>query len=66
MRKSVVKGLFTSALVALESIGTHALEVGRKAPIFEAVSTRGSIRLADFQGKKNVVLMFYFADFTPV
>ena len=66
MRKSVVKGLFTSALVALGSIGAHALEAGENAPLFEAMSTRGSIRLADFHGKKNVVLVFYFADFTPV
>ena len=66
MRKSVVKGLFTSALVALGSIGAHALEAGEKAPLFEAVSTKGPIRLADYLGKWNVVLVFYFADFTPV
>jgi len=66
MRKSVMKGLFTSALVALSSIGAHALEVGEKAPLFEAASTRGTIRLADYLGKQNVVLAFYYADFTPV
>ena len=66
MRKSVVKGLFSSALVALESIGTHSLETGEKAPLFEAVSTKGPIQLADYLGKWNVVLVFYFADFTPV
>ncbi|GFE58020.1 hypothetical protein AOG1_19000 [Geobacter sp. AOG1] len=66
MRKSVVKGLFTSALVALESIGAHSPEAGEKAPLFEAVSTKGPIRLADYLGKWNVVLVFYFADFTPV
>ena len=66
MRKSVVKGLFTSALVALESIGAHSLEAGENAPPFEAASTRGTLRLADYRGKWNVVLVFYFADFTPV
>lgn len=66
MRKSVVKGLFTSAMVALESIGGNPLKVGETAPLFEAVSTKGPIRLADYRGKWNVVLVFYFADFTPV
>ncbi len=66
MRKSVIKGLFTSAMVALGSIGAHALEVGEKAPLFEAASTGGTIRLSDYLGKWNVVLAFYYADFTPV
>lgn len=66
MRKTVVKGLATMAMVALGSIGAHALEVGEKAPQFEARSTQGTIRLADYLGKKDVVLAFYFADFTPV
>ncbi len=66
MRKSVVKGLFTSALVALGSIGAHALEAGEKAPLFEASSTQGTISLADYLGKKDVLLAFYLADFTPV
>jgi thioredoxin-dependent peroxiredoxin len=66
MRRSVIKGLFTMALVTLSSIAAHALEVGEKAPLFEARSTRGVIRLADYLGKKDVVLAFYIADFTPV
>jgi peroxiredoxin Q/BCP len=66
MRKSIIKGLFTSALVALSSIGAHALEVGEKAPLFEAPSSRGPVWLADYTGKQNVVLAFYIADFTPV
>lgn len=66
MRTSVFKSLATAALVAVTSIGAHALEVGQKAPSFEAQSTRGGVRLADYAGKKNVVLSFYFADFTPV
>jgi peroxiredoxin Q/BCP len=31
-----------------------------KAPDFEAESTRGTLRLADYLGKKNVLLAFYF------
>jgi peroxiredoxin Q/BCP len=42
----------------------RALEVGKPAPPFEADSSAGKITLADFQGKKNVLLAFYYADFT--
>ncbi len=65
MRKSILGTLATSAMVALGSIGTKTPAAGDPAPPFEAPSTAGQIRLADFQGKKHVVLAFYFADFTP-
>ena len=43
-----------------------AVEVGEKAPDFELASTKGgTIKLADFSGKKEVVLLFYPMDFTP-
>jgi peroxiredoxin len=43
-----------------------AVEVGEKAPDFELASTKGgTIKLADFAGKKEVVLLFYPMDFTP-
>ena len=42
------------------------LDVGDKAPLFEVDSTQGKITLADYQGKKNVVLALYFAAFTSV
>ena len=51
-------------MVTLTAIGAQALEVGEKAPIFEAQSTRGDIRLADYVGIKHIVLAFYYADFT--
>ena len=41
-----------------------AVQAGAAAPLFEADSSAGPIRLADYQGKKNVLLAFYFADFT--
>ena len=44
-----------------------ALSIGDPAPDFEEKSAGGEpIRLADFRGKKNVVLFFYPGDFTPV
>lgn len=64
MRKTIFRSLATSAMVALTAIGAQALEVGQKAPAFEAASTHGTIRLADYQGQKNLVLAFYYADFT--
>jgi len=38
--------------------------VNDRAPDFEAESTRGTLRLADYLGKKNVLLAFYFKNFT--
>lgn len=51
-------------MVAAAAIGAHALEVGQRAPSFEAQSTRGTVRLADYQGRMHLVLAFYYADFT--
>jgi len=51
------------------------LSVGEEAPDFELQATgdgagkggpRKKIRLSDYRGKKNVVLAFYPAAFTPV
>jgi peroxiredoxin len=51
------------------------LEVGDEAPDFELPATGDTagkggpakrIRLSDFRGKRNVVLAFYPAAFTPV
>jgi peroxiredoxin len=42
-----------------------AVEVGDKAPDFTMHSTIGeSVRLSDYQGKKNVMLFFFVAAFT--
>jgi peroxiredoxin len=51
------------------------ISVGEPAPDFELTATgdtagkgqnRKKIRLSDYQGKKNVMLAFYPAAFTPV
>jgi thioredoxin-dependent peroxiredoxin len=46
------------------------LKVGEPAPAFDVVGQQAGearrLRLADFRGKKNVVLYFYPRDFTPV
>ena len=51
------------------------LEIGDEAPDFELVATgdtagkgqpRTKVRLSSYRGKKNVVLAFYPAAFTPV
>ena len=42
------------------------LIVGQVAPDFDVVASDGRrLALADFKGKKNVVLYFYPSDFTP-
>lgn len=62
MKKSVAALLvFIGILVPFTAL---ALEVGQPAPDFEAESTVGTIKLSDYQGKKNVLLAFYFKDFT--
>jgi peroxiredoxin len=44
-----------------------SLKIGESAPDFELPSTIGDkVRLSDYRGKKNVVLMFYPLDFSPV
>ena len=43
-----------------------ALSVGDRAPAFTTPSSKGEISLADYAGKKHVVLALYFAIFTSV
>jgi peroxiredoxin len=45
----------------------NALNVGDKAPDFLAFSTVGeSVRLSDYQGKKNVLIFFFVRAFGGV
>jgi len=41
------------------------LNVGDKAPVFEAESTQGTVRLEEMIGKRPIVLIFYPKDETP-
>ncbi len=44
-----------------------SLEIGEKAPEFSLPSTiKQDIALSDYKGKKNVLIMFYPLNFTPV
>ena len=47
---------------------TQTLKVGDPAPDFELPGHRDNekFRLSDYRGKKNVVLVFYPLDWTPV
>ncbi len=56
---------FGRASVASE---TQTLKVGDQAPDFELPGHRDNekFRLSDYRGKKNVVLVFYPLDWTPV
>jgi len=47
---------------------TQTLKVGDQAPDFELPGHRGNetFKLSDLRGKKNVVLVFYPLDWTPV
>lgn len=63
----MLKTLIVSAaalLVAAPISSAAPPKAGDQAPLFEAPSTAGTIRLADYRGKKAVVLAFYYADFT--
>lgn len=67
-------GIIAAVLLALLSVASLAqtpvapsthLKVGDKAPEFELGDTTGNkVKLADFRGKKNVVLAFYVLAFT--
>lgn len=64
MSKESVCAALLLALWLPGGAGAAGIEVGQKAPVFEAESTAGTLRLADFLGQKRVVLAFYLKDFT--
>jgi peroxiredoxin len=50
----------------MESIAPF-LKVGQLAPDFELMNQdRNKVKLSDYRGKKNVILLFYPMDFSPV
>lgn len=65
MTKGIRISTLLMALLAA-AIPSHAVDVGDMAPLFTAESTGGEISLGDLLKKGNVVLAFYYADFTPV
>ena len=61
----------TLAMIILASlfftpVTSFGIEVGDRAPAFIGESTHGTIRMADFADKQNVILALYFAIFTLV
>ena len=64
MEKQLVYFVVMTLAASLFPLLAVSADVQEKAPDFEAESTKGTIRLADYLGKKNVLLAFYFKDFT--
>ena len=58
--------LFLILSLLLVPTQLFALGLGDKAPAFTTPSSQGEISLADYEGKKHVVLALYFAVFTSV
>jgi AhpC/TSA family protein len=59
--------ILISLLTWLMPLAAKALNVGDKAPDFLAFSTVGeSVRLSDYQGKKNVLIFFFVRAFGGV
>ena len=64
-RRLAMAVLLSSALLGLGASYVLALQVGDKAPDFSLPATTAeAIKLADFVGKKPVVLFFYIGAFT--
>ena len=57
--------LLLSATLIMAASQALALSVGDQAPAFTAQTNQGEVSLADYLGKKNVILAFYFAIYTP-
>jgi hypothetical protein len=65
MKRIVVLVVVLSLGLWMVPMSTPTAEVGEKAPDFVMHSTVGeSVHLADYQGKKNVLMFFFVAAFT--
>ena len=63
----MIATMLFSILAVLTPMAARALNVGDKAPDFLAFSTVGeSLRLSDYQGKKNVMIFFFVRAFGGV
>lgn len=63
MRIKLVLVLATALILVTSPV--LALSVGDQAPAFTAQTNQGEVSLADYLGKQNVILAFYFAIYTP-
>jgi peroxiredoxin Q/BCP len=65
LQRWIAIGLLGSAVLFAGATQAQTLKVGDKAPAFSVPSTTGkAVALADYIGKKNVVLFFYIGAFT--
>ncbi len=67
MKTHRIRNLWFAMLLGLglAAGSAQAVDVGQKAPEFALPSSTGKeIKLADFAGKKNVVLFFFVGAFT--
>jgi AhpC/TSA family len=63
----VIAPILLSILALLIPMSAKALNIGDKAPDFLAFSTVGeTVRLSDYQGKKNVLMFFFVRAFGGV
>ena len=64
-RKKPAIAIFLAGLLLLLPTALVAVEVGDKAPDFELPSTSGGkIKLSSLRGR-NVLINFYFTDYSP-
>jgi peroxiredoxin len=64
-RRSTLATVLVSIGLWMVPMPAPAVEVGQQAPDFLMHSTMGeTVRLSDYQGKKNVMLFFFVAAFT--
>jgi peroxiredoxin len=66
-KRTLIAVTVLSVLMLLTPMSVKALDVGDKAPDFLAFGTVDeSVRLSDYQGKKNVLLFFFWRAFGGV
>jgi hypothetical protein len=67
LQSSTLAAALLSVGLWMVPVPALAVEVGEKAPDFLLHSTvEETVRLSDYQGKKNVMLFFFLAAFTGV
>lgn len=65
LHRWIAAGLLGAAMLVAASARAEPPKPGDKAPAFSVMSTTGKpVALADYLGKKNIVLFFYIAAFT--